>query len=164
MPVEGLWKTPFRTERPQSFSSLNYADRRAPASRCCQSIGIPPSSTGPPPPQRRPFMVKMRPQMALWTLVGRIPKEISAPVAGHERWVLRSSGAVGLPARARAACSALDRKPLLIWTERRVSASKSWAESKRRSAKARSRPHLSERSQPSRSVTCSCSRKESPSR
>lgn len=73
-----------------------------PRSTCCQSIGMKLfGSTDPPPPHLSPFTSVMRPQVAFRKLEGSGPREMSTPVAGQLRWVLRSSGAVGRPARAR---------------------------------------------------------------
>jgi len=86
--VEGLWITPFLSERPQTFfcsTALFEDQKRGPASRCCQSTGIPPSSTGPPPPQRRPFIVMILPQIAFMIRVGPKPRLMSTPVEGHDR-------------------------------------------------------------------------------
>lgn len=70
---------------------------RGPVSTCCQSSGMPPSSTAPPPPHLSPWMSVKRPHVALRKPDGRAPKEISSPVAGQLRCVLRLSGAVGRP-------------------------------------------------------------------
>ena len=100
---------------------------RGPASTCPQSIGIPPSSTFPPPPHLRPFITAMRPQVALSTRVGRNPRETSTPVAGQVRCVERLSGAVGLPSLASSSCSCWVRYPDRIRTSLPVSCSKSAA-------------------------------------
>jgi len=70
---------------------------RGPVSTCCQSSGIPASSTAPPPPHLSPWMSVKRPQVAFRKPEGLGPREMSAPVAGQLLWVLRSSRAVGRP-------------------------------------------------------------------
>jgi len=50
-------------------------------------------------------MVSILPQIAFITLVGSGPNETSTPVEGQLVWVLRLKGAVGRPARPKAACS-----------------------------------------------------------
>ena len=68
-----------------------------PTSTCCQSIGMPDSRTGPPPPHLNPWTSVIRPQMAFMKFVGSTPRETSTPVAGQLLCVLRLSRAVGRP-------------------------------------------------------------------
>jgi len=66
-------------------------------------------------------MTATRPQMAFWTLVGANPKDMSTPLAGHDRCVDLLSGAVGRPLLPRDLCSAAVRYPEMISTGREVS-------------------------------------------
>ena len=83
---KGLVESPPETgNSPWPFRQLDLFDYRGPRSTCCQSKGIPPSSTGPPPPHLSPFITTIRPHIAFWIRVGANPSETSAPVAGQER-------------------------------------------------------------------------------
>jgi len=87
-------------------STLNYQVDRGPTSTCCQSSGIPASSTGPPPPHRNPWISVKCPHVTLRKPDGNGPSETSTPVAGQLRCVLSPSGAVGRPLRDNRRCSA----------------------------------------------------------
>ena len=104
------------------FAGRRYYAVRGPRSTCCQSRGIPFASSLEPPPHRKPFMKRIRPQMCFIVRVAFNPKETSAPVAGHERWVDNLSGAAGLPCRCNCRCSWGVRYPEIICTRVLVSA------------------------------------------
>jgi len=94
---------------------------------CCQSLGMPFSFLGEPPPHRRPLDSTIWPQKSFCSAEGNAPIEISSPVAGQVRCVERSSLVAGRPARANSDCSSAVRYPEMIQTGTRVKLVKSSA-------------------------------------
>lgn len=96
------------------------------------------------------------PQRALDAFDSGSPlNETSIPVAGNERCVESSSGAVGLPAILKASCSAAVRNPLIIRTFRPVRARNLIAAMMSRSSTSRETPHRCASAQQSELTTSS---------
>lgn len=100
-------------------------------------------SHGEPPPHLRPAIAMASPSCACTTRVLVTAGKRSAPVAGHEVWVLRSTSAAGRPSVRSARCFSLVRKPEMIWTAKGALS----ATIVKRRASSTEIPHRSEKSQ-----------------
>ena len=135
---QGIVGRAVQQSRPGAYARIHTAFRRAgcpdgpyrfprfglspyvlgPRSTCCQSVGRPLSSSALPPPQRSPFRITICPHTVFSNVDAKCPNEMSTPVAGQLRCVLRLGGAVGRPWRLSCRWSWGDRHPEIIQTGR----------------------------------------------